>query len=356
MIPRLYHASSRLFVSTRVHHDARLTFSSSAISFVRRPPQRSAGERANLTAVGRQLGETEDAVEENETNTDESKEDEELDRWLLAGEKKVNESGIRSYKNPYEHFIKNVAPSFREPSPRNWLGRDVPFPLNPSFKPPIPLSDGLRTRLYRAYMIDPKLNSVRALAARHNISIKRVDAILRLKGMEESWKKVPFVSPGTNSYKSGSRKGMERLLGVAEAAKRKEQDNEFLEDGLTGESDRPDSDDRYDVEEADLQDEDEGNNRTRQRYQRLFWESVAEGEEPVMSDVLAAQRGATSARTKFKGKTTLVERAQGRPAIMFTDVGNAFVDEREKERRESEGARRSTLKARKRMRKQLSHH
>ncbi|KAF8140675.1 eukaryotic mitochondrial regulator protein-domain-containing protein [Boletus edulis] len=176
MIPRLYHASSRLFVSTRVHHDARLTFSSSAISFVRRPPQRSAGERANLAA-------------ENETNTDESKEDEELDRWLLAGEKKVNETGIRSYKNPYEHFIKNVAPSFREPSPRNWLGRDVPFPLNPSFKPPIPLSDELRTRLYRAYMIDPKLNSVRALAARHNISIKRVDAILRLKGMEESWKK-----------------------------------------------------------------------------------------------------------------------------------------------------------------------
>ncbi|KAG6380794.1 eukaryotic mitochondrial regulator protein-domain-containing protein [Boletus reticuloceps] len=335
MIPRLYHASSRLFVSTRVHHDARLTFSSSAISFVRRPPQRSAGERANLAAVGRQPGETEDAVEENESNTDESKEDEEFDRWLLAGEKKVNESGIRSYKNPHEHFLKNVAPSFREPSPRNWLGRDVPFPLNPSFKPPIPLSDELRTRLYRAYMIDPKLNSVRALAARHNISIKRVDAILRLKGMEESWKKNKPVQTGFT-------KGMERLLGVAEAAKRKEQDtNELLEDGLTGKSDRPDSD--------------EGNNRTRQRYQRLFWESVAEGEELVMPNVLAAQRGAASARTKFKGKTTLVERAQGRPAIMFTDVGNAFVDEREKERRESEGARRSTLKARKRMRKHSLH-
>ncbi|KAF8140676.1 TCP-1/cpn60 chaperonin family-domain-containing protein [Boletus edulis] len=81
---------------------------------------------------------------------------------------------------------------------------------------------------------------------------------------------------------TGFTKGMERLLGVAEAAKRKEQDNEFLEDGLTGKSDRPDSDDRYDVEEADLQDEDEGNNRTRQRYQRLFWESVAEGEQPTV--------------------------------------------------------------------------
>ena len=125
MIPRLYHASSRLPVLTRVHHDTRLAFSSSTISFGRRLSQRSVGERANLTAVGRPPRETEDAVEENKSDADESEEDEELDRWLLAGEEKVNESAIRSHKNPYEHFCKNVASSFREPSPRNWLGRDV---------------------------------------------------------------------------------------------------------------------------------------------------------------------------------------------------------------------------------------
>ncbi|KAH0837941.1 eukaryotic mitochondrial regulator protein-domain-containing protein [Lanmaoa asiatica] len=327
MIPCLY----RPLVSTRVH-DARLTFSSSAISFVRRLPQRPAGERANLAAVSRRPTETKDEVEENKSDADESEEDEELNRWLLAGEAKVNESAIRSHKNPYGHFCKNVAPSFREPSPRNWLGRDVPFPLNPSFKPPTPLSDDLRTRLYRAYMTDPKLNSVRALAARHNISIKRVGAILRLKGMEEAWKK-------SKPLQTGFTKGMERLLGVTEAAKHTEQDANDLSEN-----------DRYDVEEADLQDEVEGNNRARQRYQRLFWESVAEGEEPVMPNVLAAQHGGALARTKFKGKTTLIERAPGRPAIMFVDVGNAFVDEREKERREREGARRSTLKTRKRMR------
>lgn len=217
MIPRLYHASSRLLVSTRVHHDARLTFSSSAISFVRRLPQRSTGERVNLAAASRRPRGTEDEAEENRSNADKGEEDEELDRWLLAGEEKVNESAIRSYKDPYGHFCKNVAPSFREHSPCNWLGRDVvrtildvlvdfdsslvkPFPLNPSFKPPTPLSDELRTRLYRAYMSNPKLNSVRALAARHNISIKRVDAILRLKGMEEAWKKVPFISPKLASH------------------------------------------------------------------------------------------------------------------------------------------------------------
>lgn len=74
-----------------------------------------------------------------------------------------------------------------------------------------------------------------------------------------------------------------------------------------------------------------------------------------MPSVLEAQRGVPLARTKFKGKTTLVERAPGRPAIMFTDVGNAFVNEKEKVRREREGARRSTLKARKRMRDHSLH-
>lgn len=125
MIPRLYHATSRLLVSTGVHHDVRLTFSSSAISFVRRLPQRPAGERDNLGAVSHRSKEAEVEADANKSDADESQEEEELDRWLLAGEEKVNESAMRSYKNPYGHFSKNVAPSFREPSPRNWLGRDV---------------------------------------------------------------------------------------------------------------------------------------------------------------------------------------------------------------------------------------
>jgi hypothetical protein len=39
-------------------------------------------------------------------------------------------------------------------------------------------------------MANPKANSVRNLASRYHLSIKRVDAILRLKGLEESWLKV----------------------------------------------------------------------------------------------------------------------------------------------------------------------
>lgn len=65
-----------------------------------------------------------------------------------------------------------------------------PFPLNESFRPPTPVADALRTHIYYSYMANPEANSVRALATRHHLSIKRVDAILRLKGLEESWKKV----------------------------------------------------------------------------------------------------------------------------------------------------------------------
>jgi hypothetical protein len=39
-------------------------------------------------------------------------------------------------------------------------------------------------------MSNPQENSVRQLAALHGLSIARVDAILRLKGLENQWKKV----------------------------------------------------------------------------------------------------------------------------------------------------------------------
>jgi len=65
-----------------------------------------------------------------------------------------------------------------------------PFPLNPSFKPPTPVSDALRNTLYQSFMANPKASSVRSLASRYHLSIKRVDAILRLKGLEKSWIKV----------------------------------------------------------------------------------------------------------------------------------------------------------------------
>lgn len=44
-------------------------------------------------------------------------------------------------------------------------------------------------------MADPAVNNVRSLAALYGLSLKRVDAILRLKGLEEHWMKVSTFTP-----------------------------------------------------------------------------------------------------------------------------------------------------------------
>ncbi len=62
--------------------------------------------------------------------------------------------------------------------------------MNPSFKPPPPLSDVVRQKIYIEFMGDPNKNSVRVLSQRYHLSLKRVDAILRLKGLEHAWYKV----------------------------------------------------------------------------------------------------------------------------------------------------------------------
>ena len=97
---------------------------------------------------------------------------------------------------------------FRDPSiGPNWLGGDVvrvcickdlcllispyqPFPMNRSFKPPPPLSDKTREEIYVRFMSNPEKYNIRELSSIYGISLKRIDAILRLKGLERSWEKV----------------------------------------------------------------------------------------------------------------------------------------------------------------------
>ncbi|KAI6048008.1 hypothetical protein EDC04DRAFT_2620951 [Pisolithus marmoratus] len=197
--------------------------------------------------------------------------------------------------------------------------------------------------------VTPKANSVRALSSRHNISIKRVDAILRLKGLEEAWKKGKPLQTGFTS-------GMEWLLAVP-------QPNEIVK-GVDGDTplqyyhtgqreaeecrDPSAANPRYDVEEADRQNEAEGTtDMSRFRYQRMFWENVPEGEEPIMPTILEAARS-SSQPSERKAKVTIVEPRSGRPAIKFVDVGNAFFDAQAQEGRDKESARRALLRARRR--------
>ncbi|KAF5323422.1 hypothetical protein D9611_005541 [Ephemerocybe angulata] len=92
----------------------------------------------------------------------------------------------------FQQFLDEVAWRYRNAEPQNWLG-NTPFPMNPSFRPPPPISDSQREAMYREFMSDPEGNSVRVLSQRYNLSIKRVDAILRLKGMERDWRQVGSI-------------------------------------------------------------------------------------------------------------------------------------------------------------------
>ncbi|KAI0068061.1 hypothetical protein BV25DRAFT_1875205 [Artomyces pyxidatus] len=219
-----------------------------------------------------------------------------------------------------------------------------PFPLNPSFKPPPPLSDDERTLIYTLYMSNPEENSVRALSTRFHISIKRLDAILRLKGLEEHWVKG-------KPLQTGFRHGMEKLLNVA--------------DKLTSPEDWVYS--RMDAVKADMLDQVEGDDPARARYQRMFWEPVVEGQEPVAPKALQQARddAVRHARDNESAKsaddllghhhdrqsaTEVWSESEGilkRPPIKFVDVGGKFLDPKDRIRRMKESERRKRIRAKK---------
>lgn len=66
--------------------------------------------------------------------------------------------------------------------------------MNPSFKPPPPLSDLQKDIIFQQFLADPLLHSPRRIAQRYHLSLKRVDAILRLKGLERHFTKVSPLS------------------------------------------------------------------------------------------------------------------------------------------------------------------
>ena len=62
--------------------------------------------------------------------------------------------------------------------------------MNPSFKPPPPISDEQRETIYQLYLRNPRKYNIRKISQIFNISLKRVTAILRLKNLEKIWIKV----------------------------------------------------------------------------------------------------------------------------------------------------------------------
>jgi Eukaryotic mitochondrial regulator protein len=69
-----------------------------------------------------------------------------------------------------------------------------PFPRNPTFKPPIPLSDNIRRAIYDSYVANPVANDAHTLSTRYGVSVRRIEAIIRLKQLEAQWEKVRVTS------------------------------------------------------------------------------------------------------------------------------------------------------------------
>jgi hypothetical protein len=187
-------------------------------------------------------------------------------------------------------------------------------------------------------MSDPAKYSVRELARQYHLSIKRVDAVLRLKGQEQAWIKegIPL--------QTGFRAGMERILGVRHYP---------YQDDSTQNA----------VEAAAL---DEEGRRAQQRYQHMYWESIPEGEsQPTMPTVIQKLKGSDVStegssdkpRPKSSPKLqTITVSRPGRPEMRFVDVGTRFLEAQGPEHRKRTAAalRRAQLKARKKIAKSTS--
>jgi hypothetical protein len=62
--------------------------------------------------------------------------------------------------------------------------------MNPFFKPDPPLSNETRNEIYKLYKKDAVTYTPRKLGETFKISIARITAILRMKTLEDEWKKV----------------------------------------------------------------------------------------------------------------------------------------------------------------------
>lgn len=61
-----------------------------------------------------------------------------------------------------------------------YLGRHLPFPYNPQFRPKAPISDGLRSKIYLKWYQSPQELTVKELSTHFRVSKESVEAAIRL--------------------------------------------------------------------------------------------------------------------------------------------------------------------------------
>ncbi|CAE6470534.1 unnamed protein product [Rhizoctonia solani] len=122
------------------------------------------------------------------------------------GEEGASKKGKRAKVDPQtvETWFRGEGLPYLNPTPGkpNWLGGDIPYPDNPTFKPPPPLSDVVKSSIYDRYLeaLRPAASkseshgqTVRTISEQFGISIARVEAIIRLKEYERQYQKVMAI-------------------------------------------------------------------------------------------------------------------------------------------------------------------
>ncbi|CAO3670041.1 unnamed protein product [Umbelopsis ramanniana] len=112
-------------------------------------------------------------------------------------------------RRKFHEWANGEGKKYKEPSQgtTNYIAQ-TPFPMNPLFKPVLPLSDAVREKIFQQYVSEPEKWTVRKLATEHNLSLARVDAILKLKAQEKQ-----MMGEGI-PLQTKFLKGMEKLIGV----------------------------------------------------------------------------------------------------------------------------------------------
>ncbi|ORY27683.1 eukaryotic mitochondrial regulator protein-domain-containing protein [Naematelia encephala] len=119
----------------------------------------------------------------------------------------------RGYHLGVTRYLNSLAEEFAHPLPgqkAKWLGGNHPYPLNPSFRPPPPLGNQTQDFIYQELCRGVKTTG--ALAAEFNVSKARVEAIRKLKEVEQE-----FIRQGLPLQRAFL-EAMEPLLGNAASA------------------------------------------------------------------------------------------------------------------------------------------
>lgn len=213
-----------------------------------------------------------------------------------------------------------------------------PFPLNPSFRPPTPLSHNQKEKIYKEFIASLKSQSqkngnetksetyhARKVALKYNISLDRVRAVIRLKALEYN-----IAAAGTQ-LQMKFLNGMESAMGIS-----------------TGQNDAISMKEALDVQQetealyktgtkthwimvdeenpADLQVEQEELEKKKLRDQRAM--KRREGTDDVKRDV---REGVRSRRRVLANPKS--ERRDVRPEIEFVDVPGRLTPKAPKQAR-----------------------